>query len=140
MPLSSPPLPRLDGSALVVGGPTTVLDLGGLRIVSEPTFDAPGPHGYLTKTHGPVLTEDELADADPVLVLVSHDNHADNLDDQGRAFAPAAPLLLTTTSGAERLGAPAKGLAAWDTHTLTRPGRRRAHRHRGARRPRTRGR
>lgn len=106
----SPPLPRDDGSALVVGGPTTVLDLGGLRIVSEPTFDAPGPHGYLTKTHGPVLADVDLA-------LVSHDN----LDDQGRAFAPAAPLLLTTTSGAERLGAPDKGLAAWDTHPLTRP-------------------
>lgn len=114
MTSSFPPHPRHDGSALVVGGPTTVLDLGGLRIVSEPTFDAPGPHGYLTKTHGPVL-------ADVDLVLVSHDNHADNLDDQGRAFAPAAPLLLTTTSGAERLGAPAKGLAAWDAHTLTRP-------------------
>ena len=45
---------------MVVGGPTTVLDLGGLRIVSDPTFDAPGPHGYLTKTAGPVLAEDEL--------------------------------------------------------------------------------
>ncbi|MET7542630.1 MBL fold metallo-hydrolase [Streptomyces sp. NPDC058293] len=29
--------------------------------------------------------------------------------------------MLTTTGGADRLGAPAKGLAAWDTHTLTRP-------------------
>ena len=38
---------------MVVGGPTTVLDLGGLRIVSDPTFDAPRPHGYLTKTVGP---------------------------------------------------------------------------------------
>lgn len=26
---------------MVVGGPTTVLDLGGLRIISDPTFDAP---------------------------------------------------------------------------------------------------
>ncbi|MGW1817398.1 MBL fold metallo-hydrolase [Streptomyces sp. NPDC002125] len=116
---SSPHLPRHDGSALVVGGPTTVLDLGGLRIVSDPTFDAPGPHGYLTKTIGPAVTDAQLADTD--VVLVSHDNHADNLDDSGRAFALAAPLLLTTTSGAERLGAPATGLAAWDTHTLTRP-------------------
>lgn len=115
----SPLLPRHDGSALVVGGPTTVLDLGGLRVVSDPTFDDPGPHGYLTKTEGPALAEDRLADVD--LVLVSHDNHADNLDDRGRAFALAAPLLLTTTSGAGRLGAPAQGLAAWDSHTLTRP-------------------
>ncbi|MEW2297213.1 MBL fold metallo-hydrolase [Streptomyces sp. NPDC006743] len=103
----------------MVGGPTTVLDLGGLRIVSDPTFDDPGPYGYLTKTEGPALAEDRLADVD--LVLVSHDNHADNLDDRGRAFALAAPLLLTTTSGAGRLGAPAQGLAAWDSHTLTRP-------------------
>ena len=38
---------------MVVGGPTVVLDLGGLRIVSNPTFDDPGPHSYLTKTAGP---------------------------------------------------------------------------------------
>ncbi|MEU9454493.1 MBL fold metallo-hydrolase [Streptomyces sp. NPDC048277] len=115
----SPLLPRHAGSAMVVGGPTTVLDLGGLRIVSDPTFDAPGPHGYLTKTEGPAVTEDRLGDVD--VVLVSHDNHADNFDDRGRAFALAAPLLLTTTSGAARLGSPAKGLAAWDTHSLRRP-------------------
>ncbi|MER7191289.1 MBL fold metallo-hydrolase [Streptomyces flaveolus] len=115
----SPLLPRRDGSALVIGGPTTVLDLGGLRIVSDPTFDDAGPHGYLTKTEGPALSEDRLADVD--LVLVSHDNHADNLDDRGRAFALSAPLLLTTTGGADRLSTPAKGLAPWDTHTHTRP-------------------
>ena len=32
---------------MVVGGPTTVLDLGGLRVVSDPTFDDP------TTTAGP---------------------------------------------------------------------------------------
>ena len=87
---------------MVVGGPTTVLDLGGLRIVSDPTFDAPGPHGYLTKTAGPAIGDDELGPVD--LVLVSHDNHPDNLDDRGRALALAAPLVLTTRSGAGRLG------------------------------------
>ncbi|MDD9348483.1 MBL fold metallo-hydrolase [Mumia sp.] len=112
-------LPRHDGEVLVVGGPTLVMDLGGLRIVSDPTFDDPGPHGYLTKTSGPVVTEGQLADVD--MVLVSHDNHADNLDDRGRAFAMAAPLLLTTTGGAERLGSPAQGLAAWETRRFPRP-------------------
>jgi L-ascorbate metabolism protein UlaG (beta-lactamase superfamily) len=76
---------------MVVGGPTAVLDLGGLRIVSDPTFDAPGPHGYLTKTAGPAVKPDELGSVD--LVLVSHDNHPDNLDDRGRALALAAPRL-----------------------------------------------
>ena len=104
---------------MVVGGPTTVVDVGGLRIVSDPTFDDPGPHGYLTKTAGPVVTEDQLGPVD--LVLVSHDNHPDNLDDRGRALALAAPLVLTTRSGAGRLGSPATGLAPWTSHTVPRP-------------------
>jgi len=53
---------------MVVGGPTTVLDLGGLRVVSDPTFDDPGPHGYLTKTAGPAVAEDQLGPVDLVLV------------------------------------------------------------------------
>jgi L-ascorbate metabolism protein UlaG (beta-lactamase superfamily) len=104
---------------MVVGGPTTVLDVGGLRIVSDPTFDAPGPHGYLTKTAGPAVESGELGPAD--LVLVSHDNHPDNLDDSGRAVALAAPLVLTTRSGARRLGRPAVGLAPWTSHAVRRP-------------------
>ena len=110
---------RQECAATVLGGPTTILDLGGLRIVSDPTFDDPGPHGYLTKTAGPAVTEDELGPVD--LVLVSHDNHPDNLDDRGRALALAAPLVLTTRSGAARLGAPATGLAPWTSHTVPRP-------------------
>jgi L-ascorbate metabolism protein UlaG (beta-lactamase superfamily) len=106
-------------AGMVVGGPTTVLDLGGLRIVSDPTFDAPGPHGYLTKTAGPAVEPDELGPVD--LVLVSHDNHPDNLDDRGRALALAAPLVLTTRSAAGRLGHPAIGLAPWTSHAVDRP-------------------
>jgi L-ascorbate metabolism protein UlaG (beta-lactamase superfamily) len=105
---------------MVVGGPTAVLDIGGLRIVSDPTFDAPGPHGYLTKTAGPAVADDQLGPVD--LVLISHDNHPDNLDDRGRALALAAPLVLTTRSGARRLGPPAIGLAPWTSHTVPRPG------------------
>jgi hypothetical protein len=58
--ITKPELPRQNCAAMVVGAPTTVLDLGGLRIVSDPTFDAPGPHGYLTKTIGPAVTEEQL--------------------------------------------------------------------------------
>jgi L-ascorbate metabolism protein UlaG (beta-lactamase superfamily) len=104
---------------MVVGGPTTILDLGGLRVVSDPTFDAPGQHGYLTKTAGPAVADDQLGSVD--LVLVSHDNHPDNLDDSGRALARAAPLVLTTGSGARRLGQPAMALAPWTSHTVPRP-------------------
>ena len=112
-------LSRPECAAMVAGGPTAILDLGGLRIVSDPTFDPPGPHGYLTKTAGPAVSEGELGTVD--LVLVSHDNHADNLDDRGRLFALAAPLVLTTRSGAGRLGPPAVSLAPWASHAVDRP-------------------
>src|ERR1700760_4972390 len=111
---------RQQCAAMVLGGPTTVLDLGGLRVVSDPTFDAPGPHGYLTKTAGPAVADDQLGPID--LVLISHDNHPDNLDDRGRALALAAPLILTTRSGAGRLGPPAIGLPPWTSHTVALPG------------------
>ncbi|GAA2623558.1 MBL fold metallo-hydrolase [Streptomyces axinellae] len=117
--MSTAQLPRQECAITVPGGPTAVIDLGGLRIVSDPTFDEPGPHGYLTKTAGPAADENAVGPVD--LVLVSHDSHADNFDERGRAFARAAPLLHTATGGAERLGTPATGLAAWQTHTLERP-------------------
>ncbi|WP_061003244.1 MBL fold metallo-hydrolase [Mycolicibacterium mucogenicum] len=118
--VTPPALARQDCAALVVGGPTTVLDIGGLRIVSDPTFDASGPQGYLTKTQGPAVTEDQIGAVD--VVLVSHDNHVDNFDERGRAFAMNAPVLFTTTGAAKRLGTPAVGLRPWSTYTLTRPG------------------
>jgi hypothetical protein len=34
----------MDITLLHVGGPTLVLDLAGLRVVTDPTFDPPGPH------------------------------------------------------------------------------------------------
>jgi hypothetical protein len=67
-----------------------------------PPSTRPVPRGYLTKTVGPAVTEDQLGPVD--LVLVSHDNHPDNLDDRGRALALAAPLVLTTGSGEPGFG------------------------------------
>jgi L-ascorbate metabolism protein UlaG (beta-lactamase superfamily) len=109
-------LARQEYAATVLGGPTTVLDLGGLRIVVDPTFDAPGPHDNLTKTVGPALAEDAVGPVD--VVLVSHTAHPDNLDGRGRAFAIAAPLALTCPSGAAELGSRAVGLHPWTSHAV----------------------
>jgi L-ascorbate metabolism protein UlaG (beta-lactamase superfamily) len=106
-------------AATVLGGPTTVIDIGGLRIVVDPTFDDAGPHGYLTKTAGPAADEQAVGPAD--VVLVSHDLHPDNLDDRGRAYALAAPLVLTGPVSAARLGTPAVGLAPWAQCSIARP-------------------
>lgn len=112
-------LSRQDCAVTVLGGPTAVIDIGGLRIVSDPTFDAAGPQGYLTKTAGPAADEDAVGPVD--LVLVSHEAHPDNLDARGRAFAKTAPLVLTGPLAAERLGPPAVGLSPWTGHRLPRP-------------------
>jgi L-ascorbate metabolism protein UlaG (beta-lactamase superfamily) len=108
-----------------IGGPTVLLEIGDWRILTDPTFDAPGRRytfGWGTasrKLTGPALTADELPPLDAV--LLSHDHHDDNLDDAGRALLPGADTVVTTTSGARRLGA--SGLEPWGTTTLEAPGR-----------------
>lgn len=96
----------------MIGGPTTVIDLHGLRIVVDPTFDPPADYGYLHKTAGPAVPAAALGDVD--VVLVSHSQHPDNLDTSGREFAVSSPLILSTPSGAAELGPRAAGLTPWE--------------------------
>lgn len=100
---------RRECAISVLGGPTTVIDIAGLRIVMDPTFGPPGEHAYLTKLQGPAVGAEALGAVDAV--LVSHDQHPDNFDDDGRRMALAAPLILTHPGAAGRLGPPAVGLA-----------------------------
>jgi L-ascorbate metabolism protein UlaG (beta-lactamase superfamily) len=108
-----------------VGGPTALLEVGGLRLLTDPTFDPPGRRynfGWGTssrKLDGPALTPEALSPVDAV--LLSHDHHDDNLDDAGRAMLPSAGQVLTTPSGAKRLGGNAVGLAPWSSTTLPMP-------------------
>ena len=95
-------LPRRESAAVVLDGPTTVIDLGGPRIVSNPTSNDAGPSGYLTKLTDAKVTEADLGAVD--VVLVSHDQHPDNLNVRGREFALSAPPVLTTAASAPRLG------------------------------------
>ena len=112
---------RLEFAIAVLGGPTTVIDIAGSRLVVDPTFDPPGDHGYLTKLRGPAVSEADLGPVDAV--LVSHDLHPDNLDDRGRAFALAAPLLVTGPRSAGRLGPAATPVGPWEAVRLPRGGR-----------------
>ena len=107
----------------VFGGPTALLEYGGLRILTDPTFDAPGDYPFgdlvLTKTAPASIDPADLGSVDAV--LLSHDEHSDNLDNSGRAFLADVPLVLTTGGGAGRLGGTACGLAPWETVELPRP-------------------
>lgn len=108
-------------SLTLIGGPTVLIEIGGLRLLTDPTFDPPGtyqlPHVTLEKTVGPARTLAEIGRIDAV--LLSHDQHADNLDHAGRALLSGVPVVLTTQAGAERLGGTARGLAPWQTVEIT---------------------
>jgi L-ascorbate metabolism protein UlaG (beta-lactamase superfamily) len=110
-----------------IGGPTVLIELGGWRLLTDPTFDPAGGKynfGWGTgsvKTTGPAIPAAELGPIDAV--LLSHDHHDDNLDAAGRAFLPQAGTVVTTVPGAKRLGGGARGLAPWDSTTLEASGR-----------------
>jgi L-ascorbate metabolism protein UlaG (beta-lactamase superfamily) len=111
-----------------VGGPTLLLELGGWRLLSDPTFDPAGGHyafGWGTssdKEIGPAVRAAELTDLDAI--LLTHDQHGDNLDLAGRALLPTVPTVLTTRSAARRLGHPdVRGLRAGERSVLGAPGR-----------------
>jgi L-ascorbate metabolism protein UlaG (beta-lactamase superfamily) len=100
----------------LVGGPTAVIELGGVRLLTDPTFDPPGDHPIgtrvLTKTSGPAVPADQVGRVDAV--LLSHDQHPDNLDGSGRALLAGVPLVLTTELAAQRLGGTARALPPWE--------------------------
>jgi L-ascorbate metabolism protein UlaG (beta-lactamase superfamily) len=110
-----------------IGGPTVLVEFGGWRLLTDPTFDQPGKtyrFGWGTsskKLTAPAITAAAVGPLDAI--LVSHDHHDDNLDAAGRALLPAAETVLTTVSGAERLGGNARGLAPWSTTRLEAPGK-----------------
>ncbi len=110
-----------------IGGPTTLLEVAGWRILTDPTFDEPGRTYHFglgtssRKMTGPAVPAAEVGPVDAV--LLTHDHHADNLDDAGRALLPSVPVVVTTTAGAKRLGGQTRGLAPWATTRLEAAGR-----------------
>lgn len=106
-----------------LGGPTAALEILGLRLLVDPTFDPPGEHPIgsrtLTKTIDAVQGPEALGVVD--VVLLSHDQHPDNLDDLGRTYLEAVPLVLSTSDAQSRLGGAVRALANWDRIELPTP-------------------
>ena len=105
----------------LIGGPTVLIEVGGLRLLTDPTFDEPqlyiGGAVPLEKRTGPALAADEIGKVDAV--LLSHEQHLDNLDYSGRAFLARAGTTFTTPASAKKLGEGARGLLPFETATLT---------------------
>jgi L-ascorbate metabolism protein UlaG (beta-lactamase superfamily) len=110
-----------------IGGPTALIEFAGWRLLTDPTFDPAGRRyafGWGTssrKLAAPAVAADALGPID--VVLLTHDHHGDNLDDAGRELLSSAGVVVTTGSGARRLGGGARGLAPWATTTLVGEGR-----------------
>ena len=95
-----------------------MLELGGVRLLTNPTFD-PGGGEYVTgpvtlhKLTGPAISSEGLDSFD--YVLLSHDHHFDNLDHAGRVSLAKAKAVFTMQEGAQRLGGNAFGLQDWQS-------------------------
>jgi L-ascorbate metabolism protein UlaG (beta-lactamase superfamily) len=100
----------------LVGGPTALIEIDGVRLLTDPTFDPPGeyrlPHVTLRKTLPPAMPLEAIGRIDAI--LLSHDQHADNLDTSCRALLARVPHVFTTRVGAERVGGRARGLEPWE--------------------------
>jgi L-ascorbate metabolism protein UlaG (beta-lactamase superfamily) len=118
--MTTPPRTGLGVTLTHIGGPTVVVEVGDVRFLVDPTFDAPGRYPIgdraLVKTTGPALAPGDLPPIDAV--LLSHDQHPDNLDRAGRELLGTAPLTLTTPLAHERLGGSSVGLAPWAEHVV----------------------
>ena len=105
-----------------IGTATLLLEIGSLRLLTDPVFDTAGRRysfGYGTgarKLTDPSIKLEDLGTLDAV--LLSHDQHEDNLDRAGRALLPQVKKVITTLAGAKRLGGNALCLKTWQGTTL----------------------
>jgi L-ascorbate metabolism protein UlaG (beta-lactamase superfamily) len=108
----------------LIGGPTVLIEYDEFRLLTDPTLDPPGLRRQapvrFEKTTGPSMSVEEIGRLDAV--LLSHDQHVDNLDDAGRAMLPGVGVTYTTNAGAGRLGGNAVGMTPFETRTLESPG------------------
>ncbi len=119
---------------LHIGTATAILEIGGLRLLTDPVFDPAGTEHRLrtprlgvelsyTHLSGPAILPGAVGPIDAV--LLSHDHHHDNFDLSGRELARSAGRIVTTESGARRLTARGThrvdGLAPWHSIELQTP-------------------
>lgn len=105
-----------------VGTATSILEIDGITFLTDPYFSPEGTEwdvgiATLASHYTPALALQDLPPIDAV--LLSHEDHPDNLDDLGRRLLDGRRVL-TTVDGAEKLGPKpgVKGLKPWETTFL----------------------
>ncbi|MET8285302.1 MBL fold metallo-hydrolase [Streptomyces sp. NPDC005132] len=107
----------------LLGGPTALIEIGGLRLLTDPAFGSPGPAADGTRTAGgPHCSVAAVEALGPLhAVLLSRGGSADSLGVAGERLLATVPVTFTTTGAADRLGGTAVGLRPWYHLTLARP-------------------
>ncbi|KAH7010277.1 putative Zn-dependent hydrolases of the beta-lactamase protein [Ilyonectria destructans] len=102
-----------------IGTATAILHIDGVNFLTDPFFSPAGtvfevgPDAVLKNTEDPAMGLEDLPHIDAV--LLSHEDHPDNLDELGRQLLNGRHVL-TTSDGASKL-APrpdVKGMKPWD--------------------------
>lgn len=111
-----------------VGTATALIEIEGVTFLTDPYFSPDGtswevaPGVFLTSHYSPALDISALPPID--VVLLSHEDHPDNLDQVGRRLLDGR-IVFTTMDGARKL-APrpgVRGLKAWQTTRVERAGK-----------------
>lgn len=105
-----------------IGTATAILELDGVNLITDPFFSPAGTEwdlgiAILKNTRGPAIGLQNLPVIDAV--LLSHEDHPDNLDEVGRQLLDGRRVL-TTMDGAKKL-APrpgVHGMKPWETVPL----------------------
>ncbi|KAL3708312.1 hypothetical protein TMatcc_006296 [Talaromyces marneffei ATCC 18224] len=105
-----------------IGTATSIIDIDGVKLLTDPLFSPAGTEWdvgitILKNTDTPALSLETLPPIDAI--LLSHEDHPDNLDELGRRLLDGRHVL-TTLDGARKL-APrpgVRGLNPWETVTL----------------------
>jgi L-ascorbate metabolism protein UlaG (beta-lactamase superfamily) len=116
----------MDVNVTFIGNATTLIEAGGITVLTDPNFLHQGQHAYLgyglvsKRLHGPALRVEELPPIDVIVLSHLHGDHWDRVAQRG--LDHGLPVV-TTTHAAKRLrhrgfGA-ALGLSTWSAHTLT---------------------
>ena len=95
-----------------------LIEADGVRLLTDPVLDPSGSafdYGpvHLEKISPASIKPEQLGPIDAV--LLSHDQHADNLDNAGRELLSRVPRVLTTPFAASRLGGASEGLSSWQS-------------------------
>ena len=115
-------------SVQLIGGPTALIEISGIRLITDPTFDPPRSFErdgvtVVSKLSGPARSAEQIGVVD--VVLLSHDQHPDNLDESGARYLASTPRVITTAPAAQRLRSdlPAhlEGLDVWESTSIETP-------------------